>query len=43
MAKKLVLMLVCVCILLAGCRSAEKLCYQIQGWKSLFDGKTTVD
>jgi hypothetical protein len=40
MAKKLLLMLVCVCILLAGCQSAEKLCCRIQGWKSLFDGKT---
>jgi hypothetical protein len=40
MAKKLLLMLVCVCTLLAGCQSAEKLCYRIQGWKSLFDGKT---
>jgi len=40
MARKLILMLVCVFIFLAGCQPAEKMSVKEEGWESLFDGKT---
>jgi len=40
MARKLVLMLMCACIGLAGCQSVESLSSKATGWQSLFDGKT---
>jgi len=40
MARKLALLLVCMCILLAGCQSAEKTACKTAEWKNLFDGKT---
>lgn len=36
----MVLTLVCICTLTAGCQSLEQMHYKITGWKSLFDGKT---
>jgi hypothetical protein len=40
MAKKLILMLVCVFIFLAGCQPTEKMSVKKEGWQNLFDGKT---
>jgi len=40
MARKLLLMVVCATVLLAGCRSVEKMYPKATGWHSLFDGKT---
>jgi hypothetical protein len=40
MARKLILMLVCVFIFLAGCRPTEKMFGKQKGWQNLFDGKT---
>jgi hypothetical protein len=40
MAKKLASVLTCICILLAGCKSTEKMDSKTAGWISLFDGKT---
>jgi len=40
MARKLVLMLVSICILSAGCQSVESLSSKATGWQNLFDGKT---
>ncbi len=40
MERKLVLMLVCVSILLAGCQSMDRFVHEPSGWKCLFDGKT---
>ena len=33
-------MLLCVCILFAGCQTVEKQYSETAGWISLFDGKT---
>lgn len=40
MARKLILMLVCVFIFLAGCQPTEKMSGKEEGWQNLFDGKT---
>jgi hypothetical protein len=40
MTKKLASVLICICILLAGCKSTEKMDSKTAGWISLFDGKT---
>jgi hypothetical protein len=40
MARKLILMLVCVLVFLAGCQPTEKMSGKTAGWESLFDGKT---
>ena len=40
MAKKLILILICVSILLAGCKSVEMMYSRATGWESLFDDKT---
>jgi len=40
MARKLILMLVCVLVFLTGCQPAEKMSVKEEGWESLFDGKT---
>ncbi|MFB0551748.1 MAG: DUF1080 domain-containing protein, partial [Phycisphaerae bacterium] len=40
MERKLVPMLLCVCILFAGCQTVEKQYSETAGWINLFDGKT---
>ena len=40
MERKLVQMLLCVCILFAGCQTVEKQYSETTGWINLFDGKT---
>jgi len=40
MARKLILMLVCVLVFLTGCQPAEKMSVKEEGWESLFDSKT---
>ena len=40
MARSSIAMVICACILLAGCESAQKICSKAAGWQSLFDGKT---
>ena len=40
MARKLILVPVCLCLVLAGCQSVERLVCEASGWQSLFDGET---
>jgi len=40
MARYGVLLLVCTCVLMAGCQTTQRMCSRMTGWTPLFDGKS---